>query len=114
MKFTHLLINSFRKIMASSHKHHLKSLMLQIAKGLLDAEAIENCAALDMPGSLAELQEVCKTIHHQIDKVDEERYDLADKGGKCDKEVQKPKLICQMKSYCSHLRLIMFVDFLSC
>lgn len=41
--------------------------MLQIAKGLLDAEAIEavedtffymdeNCAAFDMPGSLAELQ----------------------------------------------------------
>ncbi|XP_071005192.1 troponin I, fast skeletal muscle-like isoform X1 [Oncorhynchus clarkii lewisi] len=77
----------------------LQSLMLQIAKGLLDAEAIEavediffymdeNCAALDMPGSLAELQELCKTIHHQIDKVDEERYDLADKGGKCDKEIE--------------------------
>ncbi|XP_035593653.1 troponin I, fast skeletal muscle-like isoform X2 [Oncorhynchus keta] len=73
--------------------------MLQIAKGLLDAEAIEavedtffymdeNCAAFDMPGSLAELQELCKTIHHQIDKVDEERYDLAGKGGKCDKEIE--------------------------
>ncbi|XP_029541747.2 uncharacterized protein LOC115144810 isoform X1 [Oncorhynchus nerka] len=98
-KFSHHLINSFRKILALSHKHHLKSLMLQIAKGLLDAEAIEavedtffymdeNCAAFDMPGSLAELQELCKTIHHQIDKVDEERYDLAGKGGKCDKEIE--------------------------
>ncbi|XP_064846376.1 troponin I, fast skeletal muscle-like [Oncorhynchus masou masou] len=34
------------------------------------------------------LQELCKTIHHQIDKVDEERYDLAGKGGKCDKEIE--------------------------
>ncbi|CAB1323462.1 unnamed protein product [Coregonus sp. 'balchen'] len=84
--------------MSSSRKHHLKSLMLQIAKGLLEAEAIEaveekkrymdeNCPALDLPGSLAELQEMCKTIHHQIDKVDEERYDLAGKVGKCDKEI---------------------------
>ncbi|XP_045562145.1 troponin I, fast skeletal muscle-like [Salmo salar] len=51
------------KKMASSRKHHLKSLMFQIAKGLPDAEAIEAveenffymdeiCAALDMPGSL--------------------------------------------------------------
>ncbi|XP_041705475.1 troponin I, fast skeletal muscle-like [Coregonus clupeaformis] len=91
------------KKMASSRKHHLKSVMLQIAKGLLDAEAIEameekkrymdeNCAALDMPGSLADLQELCKTIHHQIDKVDEERYDLAGKVGKCDKEIEDLKI----------------------
>ncbi|XP_029613982.1 troponin I, fast skeletal muscle isoform X1 [Salmo trutta] len=86
------------KKMSSSRKHHLKSVMLQIAKDLLEAEAIEiveekkrymneSCPALDLPGSLGELQEMCKTIHHQLDKVDEERYDLAGKVGKCDKEI---------------------------
>ncbi|XP_020312315.1 troponin I, fast skeletal muscle isoform X1 [Oncorhynchus kisutch] len=86
------------KKMSSSRKHHLKSVMLQIAKDLLEAEAIEaveekkrymdeSCPALDLPGSLVELQEMCKTIHHQLDKVDEERYDLAGKVGKCDKEI---------------------------
>uniref|UniRef100_A0A8C7MLR9 Troponin I2, fast skeletal type n=1 Tax=Oncorhynchus kisutch TaxID=8019 RepID=A0A8C7MLR9_ONCKI len=92
-------MNYFRKKMSSSRKHHLKSVMLQIAKDLLEAEAIEaveekkrymdeSCPALDLPGSLVELQEMCKTIHHQLDKVDEERYDLAGKVGKCDKESQ--------------------------
>uniref|UniRef100_A0A673X8L1 Troponin I, fast skeletal muscle n=1 Tax=Salmo trutta TaxID=8032 RepID=A0A673X8L1_SALTR len=91
-------MNYFRKKMSSSRKHHLKSVMLQIAKDLLEAEAIEiveekkrymneSCPALDLPGSLGELQEMCKTIHHQLDKVDEERYDLAGKVGKCDKEI---------------------------
>ncbi|KAL0968128.1 hypothetical protein UPYG_G00262750 [Umbra pygmaea] len=91
------------KKMSSSRKHHLKSLMLQIAKSLIEAEAVEaieekkryiseNCSRLSLAGSLADLQELCKTIHHQIDKVDEERYDLTIKVGKFDKEIEDLKI----------------------
>ncbi|XP_010900227.1 troponin I, fast skeletal muscle isoform X1 [Esox lucius] len=91
------------KKMSSSRKHHLKSLMLQIAKNLIEAENVEaievkkrymseNCPSLSIHGSLADLQELCKTVHHQIDKVDEERYDLSIKVGKCDKEIEDLKI----------------------
>uniref|UniRef100_A0A3B1JC75 Troponin I type 2a (skeletal, fast), tandem duplicate 3 n=1 Tax=Astyanax mexicanus TaxID=7994 RepID=A0A3B1JC75_ASTMX len=87
-----------RKKMTSSRRHHLKSLMLGIAKGLLEKEAAqlevdraaymaENCPDLSMPGSTQELQELCKKLHSNIDKVDEERYDLEAKVAKSDKEV---------------------------
>ncbi len=33
------------------------------------------------------IQEFCKKLHQQIDKVDEERYDLDSKVGKANKEV---------------------------
>ncbi|XP_045074960.1 troponin I, fast skeletal muscle-like isoform X2 [Coregonus clupeaformis] len=53
--------------MSSSRKQHLKSLMLQIAQGLIEAEAIqaeeeknrymdENVPSLSIPGHMQELQ----------------------------------------------------------
>uniref|UniRef100_A0A667Y4P5 Troponin I, fast skeletal muscle n=1 Tax=Myripristis murdjan TaxID=586833 RepID=A0A667Y4P5_9TELE len=88
----------FRKKMSSSRKHHLKSLMLSIAKGLLDEEVKEQeverrrymeetCPPLHMPRSMQELQELCREIHHKIDVIDEERYDLETKVSKCNKEI---------------------------
>ncbi|KAK6294065.1 hypothetical protein J4Q44_G00348950 [Coregonus suidteri] len=55
------------KKMSSSRKQHLKSLMLQIAQGLIEAEAIqaeeeknrymdENVPSLSIPGHMQELQ----------------------------------------------------------
>ncbi|KAJ8406543.1 hypothetical protein AAFF_G00301170 [Aldrovandia affinis] len=90
------------KKMSSSRKHNLKSLMLSIAKGLLEAEIKardeervrymeENCPPLSMSGSMQDLQELCKQLHHKIDAVDEERYDLESKVNKCDKEDLKGK-----------------------
>ncbi|XP_029910316.1 troponin I, fast skeletal muscle-like [Myripristis murdjan] len=86
------------KKMSSSRKHHLKSLMLSIAKGLLDEEVKEQeverrrymeetCPPLHMPRSMQELQELCREIHHKIDVIDEERYDLETKVSKCNKEI---------------------------
>ncbi|XP_028813068.1 troponin I, fast skeletal muscle-like [Denticeps clupeoides] len=94
------------KKMSSSRRHHLKSLMLQIAKGLLEAEAVqvvedrkcymqEYCPEVSMPGSLQELQELCKKLHQKIDVVDEERYDLASKVGKSEKEIEDLKMKVQ-------------------
>ncbi|XP_007228170.2 troponin I, fast skeletal muscle [Astyanax mexicanus] len=91
------------KKMTSSRRHHLKSLMLGIAKGLLEKEAAqlevdraaymaENCPDLSMPGSTQELQELCKKLHSNIDKVDEERYDLEAKVAKSDKEIEDLKI----------------------
>ncbi|XP_039503938.1 troponin I, fast skeletal muscle-like [Pimephales promelas] len=91
------------KKMTSSRRHHLKSLVLSIAKGLMDKEAAqlivdrENymaqaCPPLSMPSSTAELQELCKKLHHQIDKVDEERYDLQSKVNKGEKEIEELKI----------------------
>ncbi|XP_067293359.1 troponin I, fast skeletal muscle-like [Pseudorasbora parva] len=91
------------KKMTSSRKHHLKSLVLSIAKTLMEKEAAqyivdkenymaENCPPLSLPGSTQELQELCKKLHQQIDKVDEERYDLQAKVGKGDKEIEDLKI----------------------
>ncbi|XP_050956142.1 troponin I, fast skeletal muscle-like [Labeo rohita] len=91
------------KKMTSSRRHHLKSLVLSIAFNLLDAEAKqlvankeahmnENCPALSLPGSSQELQELCKKLHQQIDKVDEERYDLEAKVAKANKEIEDLKI----------------------
>ncbi|XP_071383380.1 troponin I, fast skeletal muscle-like isoform X1 [Centroberyx affinis] len=86
------------KKMSSSRKHHLKSLMLSIAKGLMEEEVkeqeeerrrymAETCPPLSMPRSMQELQELCREIHHKIDVIDEERYDLDMKVTKCNKEI---------------------------
>ncbi|KAG7468417.1 hypothetical protein MATL_G00142650 [Megalops atlanticus] len=94
------------KKMTSSRRHHLKSLMLAIAKGLLEAEAAEaeqerkrymeeHCPALSMPDSLQELQELCKKLLQKIDVVDEERYDMESKVSKCDKEIEDLKMKVQ-------------------
>ncbi|XP_062847158.1 troponin I, fast skeletal muscle-like [Trichomycterus rosablanca] len=94
------------KKMSSSRKHHLKSLMLSIAKGMLEAEAVaaqesrqtymdETCPPLDLGGSAADLQELCKKINSKIDKVDEDRYDLFSKVSKSDKEIDDLKIKVQ-------------------
>ncbi|XP_055754879.1 troponin I, fast skeletal muscle-like [Salvelinus fontinalis] len=87
------------KKMSSSRRQHLKSLILQIAQGLIEAEAIqaeedknrymdENVPSLSVPGSMQELQDLCKKLHQQIDAVDEQRYDTQSKVAKSDKEIE--------------------------
>ncbi|XP_052000287.1 troponin I, fast skeletal muscle-like isoform X1 [Xyrauchen texanus] len=94
------------KKMTSSRRHNLKSLVLAIAKDLLEAEekqAVEDrvqyleekCPALSLPGSMQELQDFCKQLHQKIDVVDEERYDMAAKVAKSDKEVEDLKIKVQ-------------------
>ncbi|KAL0968127.1 hypothetical protein UPYG_G00262740 [Umbra pygmaea] len=91
------------KKMNSSRRSHLKSLMLSIAKGLLEKEQAEikqakeaylaeNCPAPDMSGGLAELQEMLKKLGQTLDKVDEERYDAEAKVGKANKEIEDLKM----------------------
>uniref|UniRef100_A0A671QVU3 Troponin I, fast skeletal muscle n=1 Tax=Sinocyclocheilus anshuiensis TaxID=1608454 RepID=A0A671QVU3_9TELE len=91
------------KKMTSSRRHHLKSLVLGIAKGILEKEVAqikvdkekymsENCPPLSIPGSTQELQELCKKLHQQIDNADEERYDLESKVGKACKEIEDLKI----------------------
>ncbi|KAI5100597.1 troponin I type 2a (skeletal, fast), tandem duplicate 1, partial [Silurus meridionalis] len=95
-----------RKKMSSSRKHTLKSLMLSIAKGLLEAEAkereeerkrymVETCPPLSLPNSIQALQDLCKELHHKIDVIDEERYDMASKVDKCSKEIEDMKIKVQ-------------------
>ncbi|XP_036431747.1 troponin I, fast skeletal muscle-like [Colossoma macropomum] len=94
------------KKMTSSRKHHLKSLMLGIAKSLLEKETAQvaadkaahleqHCPALSLPGSVQELQELCKKLHQTIDKADEERYDTQAKVHKADKEIEDLKIKVQ-------------------
>ncbi|XP_019934556.1 troponin I, fast skeletal muscle-like [Paralichthys olivaceus] len=94
------------KKMSSSRKHHIKSLMLSIAKGLLEEEEreqeeergrymAENCPPVSMPRSMQELQELCREIHHKIDVIDEERYNLEVKVNKSDKEIDDLKIKVQ-------------------
>ncbi|XP_029009870.1 troponin I, fast skeletal muscle-like [Betta splendens] len=91
------------KKMTSSRRHHLKSLMLQIAAGWLEKEKgelvvakeaymAEHCSAPDLSGDQSALMETCKKLHALIDKVDEERYDLESKVGKADKEIDDLKM----------------------
>jgi len=94
------------KKMSSSRKHQLKSLMLSIAKGLLEEEEreqeeersqymSENCPPVSMPRNMQELQELCREIHHKIDVIDEERYDLEMKVNKSNKEIDDLKIKVQ-------------------
>ncbi|XP_075995375.1 troponin I, fast skeletal muscle-like [Genypterus blacodes] len=94
------------KKMSSSRKHHLKSLMLSIAKSILEEEdkereeersryMAESCPPLSLPRSMQELQELCREIHHQIDTRDEERYDLEMKVNKSNKEIDDLKIKVQ-------------------
>uniref|UniRef100_A0A8D3CA89 Troponin I2, fast skeletal type n=1 Tax=Scophthalmus maximus TaxID=52904 RepID=A0A8D3CA89_SCOMX len=91
------------KRMTSSRRHHLKSLMLQIAASWLEQEAIEvaaakeaymaeNCAAPDLSADQAALVEICKKLHQALDKIDEDRYDAEAKVAKTDKEIEELKL----------------------
>ncbi|XP_036390790.1 troponin I, fast skeletal muscle-like [Megalops cyprinoides] len=91
------------KKMTSSRKHHLKSMMLSIAKTLLEKETTErqeerqkymdeNCPPLTLPNSVQDLQDLCKKLQQKIDKVDEERYDLEAKVNKTNKEIEDMKI----------------------
>nr|WKW76232.1 troponin I 3 [Blarinella quadraticauda] len=72
----------------ASRKLQLKTLMLQIAKQELEREVEERrgekgralsarCQPLELAGlGFAELQDLCRQLHAQVDKVDEERYDV--------------------------------------
>ncbi|XP_051978573.1 troponin I, fast skeletal muscle-like [Xyrauchen texanus] len=91
------------KKMTSSRRLTLKSLLLAIAKTLLEKEAIqiikdkenyltEHCHPLSLPGSTQDLQELCRKLHQQIDQIDEERYDMESKVQKATKEVDDLKI----------------------
>ncbi|XP_035803363.1 troponin I, fast skeletal muscle-like isoform X2 [Amphiprion ocellaris] len=91
------------KKMTSSRRHHLKSLILQIAANWLEQEAAdiaaakeaymaENCPAPNLSGDQAALMEICKKLAQAADKIDEERYDAEAKVAKSDKEIAELKL----------------------
>ncbi|KAM9351974.1 uncharacterized protein ABDE67_006833 [Symphorus nematophorus] len=91
------------KKMTSSRRHHLKSLMLQIAANWLEQEAKdiaaakeaymeEKCPAPDLSGDLAALQDSAKKLLQALDKIDEDRYDAEAKVAKTDKEIEELKL----------------------
>nr|XP_043892405.1 troponin I, fast skeletal muscle-like [Solea senegalensis]XP_043892406.1 troponin I, fast skeletal muscle-like [Solea senegalensis]XP_043892407.1 troponin I, fast skeletal muscle-like [Solea senegalensis] len=91
------------KKMTSSRRHHLKSLMLQIAASWIvqekkdneEAKAAymaENCPTPDLSGDQAALMELCKKIYQAIDKIDEARYDIEAKVHKADVEIEDLKL----------------------
>ncbi|XP_054476452.1 troponin I, fast skeletal muscle-like [Anoplopoma fimbria] len=91
------------KKMTSSRRHHLKSLMLQIAAGWIVQEKkdlivaketymSENCPDPDLSGDQAILMELCKKLHQMIDKIDEARYDAESKVHKSDTEIDDLKL----------------------
>uniref|UniRef100_A0A8C6XSQ8 Troponin I, cardiac muscle n=1 Tax=Naja naja TaxID=35670 RepID=A0A8C6XSQ8_NAJNA len=77
-----------------------QSLMLQVAKREMEKEEEERsqdkerflsdrCVALEVAGlSLTELQELCRQFHTQIDKIDEERYDMEARVNKSINEIQ--------------------------
>ncbi|XP_061578189.1 troponin I, fast skeletal muscle-like [Cololabis saira] len=91
------------KKMTSSRRHHLKSVILQIAQTWIEEEKkeviaakeaymSERCPAPDAHGDQAALMEVCKKLHGAIDKIDEERYDILSKVSKAEKEIEDLKL----------------------
>ncbi|XP_014032055.1 troponin I, fast skeletal muscle-like [Salmo salar] len=91
------------KKMTTSRRNYLKSLMLQIAAGLLEAEAVEaeaekarymeeNCPAPQFLVCMAELTDLCKKLHQNIERIDEERYDMSTKVTKSEKEVEDLKM----------------------
>ncbi|XP_031734416.1 troponin I, fast skeletal muscle-like [Anarrhichthys ocellatus] len=91
------------KKMTSSRRHHLKSVILQIAANWLEQEATENkaakeaymaerCSAPDLSGDQAALMEFCKKLYQALDKIDEERYDTLSKVEKSDKEIDDLKM----------------------
>uniref|UniRef100_A0A3B3ZTJ2 Uncharacterized protein n=1 Tax=Periophthalmus magnuspinnatus TaxID=409849 RepID=A0A3B3ZTJ2_9GOBI len=91
------------KKMTSSRRHHLKSLMLQIAANWLAEEAkqieeakeaymAEHCPAPDLSGDQNALMEFCKKLHQALDKIDDDRYDTEAKVAKADKEIEELKM----------------------
>ncbi|XP_005748809.1 troponin I, fast skeletal muscle-like [Pundamilia nyererei] len=91
------------KKMTSSRRHHLKSLILQIAMNWIEQEKketetakqaymAEHCSPPDLSGDQAALMELCKKLHAAIDKIDDERYDAEAKVQKTDKEIEDLKI----------------------
>ncbi|XP_036963564.1 troponin I, fast skeletal muscle-like [Acanthopagrus latus] len=91
------------KKLTSSRRHHLKSLILQIAQNWLEQEKketvaakeaymSETCPTPDLSGDQNALMEYCKKLHGLIDKIDEERYDIEAKVQKADKEIEDLKI----------------------
>jgi len=89
--------------LTNSRRHHLKSLILQIAANWIEKEKVElvatkeaymaeNCPAPEKSGDQAALMELCRKIHAAIDKIDDERYDVASKVQKADKEIEDLKI----------------------
>uniref|UniRef100_A0A3B3BXK3 Troponin I4b, tandem duplicate 2 n=1 Tax=Oryzias melastigma TaxID=30732 RepID=A0A3B3BXK3_ORYME len=85
---------------SASRRLFLKTKLLKKAMTMLESEKqakaserervlAERVPGLQLSGlSLQELQTFCKDLHKKIDKVDEERYDLAAKVTINDKEIQ--------------------------
>ncbi|XP_057693585.1 troponin I, fast skeletal muscle-like [Corythoichthys intestinalis] len=91
------------KKLTSSRRHHLKSLMLQIAFNWIEQEKkdleaakvvhmAETCPKPDLSGDMASLVEICKKLQSTIDKIDDARYDVEAKVLKIDIEIQDLKL----------------------
>ncbi|XP_028305166.1 troponin I, fast skeletal muscle-like [Gouania willdenowi] len=91
------------KKLTSSRRHHLKSLILQIAAGWMETERkeaaaakeaymAEHCSGPDLSGDQNALMEMCKKLHAAIDRIDEERYDVEAKVQKADKEIEDLKI----------------------
>ncbi|XP_034993038.2 troponin I, cardiac muscle, partial [Zootoca vivipara] len=84
----------------ASRKLQLKALMLQVAKQDMEKEEEEraqekerylsdHCTPLELAGlGLTELQEMCRQLHAQISKVDEERYDMEARVSKSINEIE--------------------------
>ncbi|XP_060033338.1 troponin I, fast skeletal muscle [Erinaceus europaeus] len=83
----------------TARRQHLKSVMLQIAATELEKEEgrresekqnylAEHCPPLHIPGSMAEVQELCKQLHSKIDEAEEEKYDMEVKVQKSTKELE--------------------------
>ncbi|XP_011385879.2 troponin I, fast skeletal muscle, partial [Pteropus vampyrus] len=82
----------------TARRQHLKSVMLQIAATELEKEEgrresekqnylSEHCPPLHIPGSMAEVQELCRQLHAKIDAAEEEKYDMEMRVQKSTKEV---------------------------
>ncbi|XP_077373940.1 troponin I, fast skeletal muscle-like [Festucalex cinctus] len=91
------------KKLTSSRRHHLKSLMLQIAANWIEQEKkdlevakvtymAESCPKPDLSGDMASLVEICKKLQSNIDKIDDAHYDVEAKVLKIDIEIQDLKL----------------------
>uniref|UniRef100_A0A2K6U430 Troponin I, fast skeletal muscle n=1 Tax=Saimiri boliviensis boliviensis TaxID=39432 RepID=A0A2K6U430_SAIBB len=83
----------------TARRQHLKSVMLQIAATELEKEEsrreaekqnylAEHCPPLHIPGSMSEVQELCKQLHAKIDAAEEEKYDMEVRVQKSSKELE--------------------------
>ncbi|KAG5274137.1 hypothetical protein AALO_G00159590 [Alosa alosa] len=96
-----------KKKISSGRRLGLKMKMLYTAFDMLAVEnedrvkdradtLAERVPPLKLSGlSVQELQDLCRDLHHKIDVVDEERYDVEVKVAKNDKEIHEMKLKVQ-------------------